>query len=313
VARRSGLGRGLSALIPDGPLPEASDGELVPDTHLILVDVGEVHENRFQPRTVFDDDALASLTASVAALGVLQPILVRHREAGGYELIAGERRWRAARAAGLSVVPAVVRVTDDDAALEQALVENLHREDLSPIEEAHGYQQLIDDFGFTQDQVAQRVGKSRPAIANTLRLLQLSTAVQAELAAKRLTAGHARALLACELVDDQEALAARVVHDELSVRQTEEAVRRLIAARYDAEHAGDADSTPVAPGTTRPASILELEQVLSDHFDTKVHIVMGRRGRIIIDFATVEDLERIYQVITHGEQRVDQTGEQHDS
>lgn len=304
MARRSGLGRGLSALIPEAPTPEGSEGvegsEHVPDAHLALIAIDDIHQNRYQPRTVFDEDALASLTASVAALGVLQPILVRSHEDGGYELIAGERRWRAARAAGLASIPAVVRVTGDDVTLEQALVENLHREDLSPIEEAHGYQQLIDDFSFTQEQVAERVGKSRPAIANTLRLLQLPTAVQADLAAKRLTAGHARALLACESVEDQEALAARVVHDELSVRQTEEAVRRIIAARYDAEHAPADDAPLPSPGATRPASILELEQVLADRFDTLVHIVMGRRGRIVIDFATVEDLERIYQVITDG-------------
>ena len=290
MERRSGLGRGLGALLPDagGAAPSDSDLRELP--------ISQIRENRYQPRSVFDEEALASLTASIQELGVLQPILVRANEDGSFELIAGERRWRAAQQAGLATIPAVVREVADAGSLEQALVENLHREDLNPLEEAAGYQQLIDDFELTQEQVAQRVGKSRSGVANTLRLLHLPASIQGLVARGSLSAGHARALLACEDEAEQVALADRVLAEELSVRETEEAVRRLVAARF----AEDEDGEP-APGTTRPAALLELEQLLGDLLDTKVQVSMGaKRGRVVIDFATVEDLERIYQVINEG-------------
>lgn len=288
MGRRSGLGRGLGAI-----LPEASSAASEPVGALQELPIERIRPNRYQPRAVFDDDAISSLASSIEQLGVLQPVLVRPTE-DGYELIAGERRWRAAQQAGLATIPAVVRTIEDDTSLEQALVENLHRQDLNPLEEAAGYQQLIDDFSLTQEQVAARVGKSRSAVANTMRLLLLPESLQAMLIDGRLSAGHARALLACEEAE-QLALAERVVAEELSVRQTEEAVRRLVAARF-----ADPGEGP-APGTTRPAALLELEDLLSDLLDTKVQVNLGsKRGKIVIDFATVEDLERIYGVITAG-------------
>ena len=297
MGRRSGLGRGLGALLPETDAEPAQEGAL---TELPL---SQIEVNRYQPRTVFDDEALASLTASIQELGVLQPVLVRALEDGRYELIAGERRWRAAQLAGLSSIPAVVREAPDQASLEQALVENLHREDLNPIEEAAGYQRLVDEFGLTQELVAQRVGKSRSAVANTVRLLHLPPSVQALVGDRSLSAGHARALLACEDEEEQVALAARVQREGLSVRETEEAVRRLVAARFADDDGGD-----VSPGATRPAALLELEGMLGDLLDTKVQVSMGaRRGKVVIDFATIEDLERIYRVITEGrpDERID--------
>ena len=290
MGRRSGLGKGLGALLPDAGGGEPSDSALRE------LPTSQIHENRYQPRSVFDEDALEALTASIRELGVLQPVLVRAEEDGTYQLIAGERRWRAAQRAGLATIPAVVREVADAGSLEQALVENLHREDLNPLEEAAGYQQLVDDFGLTQEQVAQRVGKSRSGVANTLRLLHLPASIQGLVARGSLSAGHARALLACEDEEEQVNLAERVIAEELSVRETEEAVRRLVAARFAEEGEEGA-----SPGTTRPAALLELENLLGDLLDTKVQVSMGaKRGRVVIDFATVEDLERIYQVITEG-------------
>lgn len=299
MARRSGLGKGLGAILPDSPLETAhgedGDGEAdLPNGAGALreVPVHAIRPSRFQPRATFDDGAIAALAASIGQLGVLQPVLVRP-VGGGFELIAGERRWRAARQAGLTSIPAVVRTIDDDASLEQALVENLHREDLNPLEEAAGYQQLIDDFGLTQEQVAERVGKSRSAVANMVRLLLLPPALQAMLVDGRLTAGHARSLLACDDESEQALLAHRVVQENLSVRQTEEAVRRLVASKFAN------DDQPPPPGRTRPAAVLELEQLLGDLFDTRVQVALGaRRGKITIEFATIEDLERIYGVMT---------------
>lgn len=289
MGRRSGLGRGLGAILPD-----ASVDAPAPPGALQDLPVERIRPNRYQPRAVFDDDAIAALAASIEQLGVLQPVLVRPTE-DGFELIAGERRWRAAQVAGLTTIPAVVRTIDDDTSLEQALVENLHRQDLNPLEEAAGYQQLVDDFSMTQEQVAARVGKSRSAVANTIRLLLLPESVQAMLIDGRLSAGHARALLACEDEQEQLSLAERVVTEELSVRQTEDAVRRLVAARF--AEPGD----PPPPGSTRPAALLELEELLCDLLDTRVQVNLGsKRGKLVIEFATVEDLERIYGVITAG-------------
>lgn len=290
MARRSGLGRGLDSLIPgsaDSPGPPPTTGP-----GLAELDVASIDPNPHQPRSHFDEDTLASLTASVRELGVLQPILVRPT-GDRYELIAGERRWRAARRAGLARIPAVVRTIDDGTSLEQAVVENLHRQDLNPLEEAGAYQQLIEDFGLTQDEVARRVGRSRSAVANILRLFQLPPSVQRMVRDGQLTAGHARAVLASPDRSFQEALARRCVERSLTVREVEDAVR----ARHHPEE--KPAPTPPEPGRTRPAGLLELEGLLSDRLDTKVAVTMGaKRGKVTIDFASVEDLERIYRLLT---------------
>jgi ParB family transcriptional regulator, chromosome partitioning protein len=287
VARRSGLGRGLGALIPNEVTGDRA-------SQFLDIPVSSIRPNPNQPRQAFDEEALASLTASVAELGVLQPILVRHSGEEGYELIAGERRWRAARRAGLMSIPAIVREVGDVGAVEQALVENLHRQDLNPLEEGAAYQQLIEDFGLTHDQLSTRVGKSRAAITNTLRLFQLPPAVQRLVADGELTAGHARALLGTPDRAYQEALARRVVSEQLSVRATEEAVR----ARN--ELGGSPDPAPQAgQGRLRPPGVLELEGLLSEHLATRVKVDIGsRRGKVVIEFADLEDLERIYRAMT---------------
>lgn len=292
MARRSGLGKGLNALLPDAvqTAPEGSELREIP--------VAQIRANPYQPRAVFDDEALASLAASIGELGVLQPILVRQVADSAYELIAGERRWRASQLVGLQQIPAIVRTVEDDISLRQALVENLLREDLNPLEEAAGYQQLIDEFDLTQDEVAVTVGRSRSAVANTLRLLALPPSIQAYVVERTISAGHARALLAIEALADQEALAQRIIDEGLNVRDTEDAVRRLVAAQYAGGTEPDDDG---GPGTTRPAALLELERLLSDHLDTKVAVTMGgKRGRVVIDFANLEDLERIYRVMVSG-------------
>ena len=294
MARRSGLGRGLGALIPTEVVTDAASS-------LIEVPVSRVKPNSFQPRGHFDEDSMASLTASVKELGVLQPVLVRPAEGDTYELIAGERRWRAAKRAGLPTIPALVRTATDIASLEQAVVENLHRQDLNPLEEAAAFQQLIEDFGLTHDQLATRVGKSRAAITNTLRLFQLPPSIQRLVAENRLAAGHARALLGTPDRAFQEALARRAVSEGLSVRAVEEAVR---ARTEPAQEAGEAAEAPAeAPGTRRlrPPGLLELEDLLSKHLDTRVSVEMGaKKGRVAIEFATLEDLERIYRRMTEG-------------
>lgn len=297
MARRSGLGRGLDALLPDAPAPAPDAAPGAPaGTELREVAIADIAPNPNQPRAEFDDDALDSLAASIEALGVLQPVLVRPRSGGGYELIAGERRWRASQRAGRTTIPAVVRVVDDTVSLEQALVENLHREDLNPIEEAAGYQQLVDEFAMTHDQVASRVGRSRSAVANTVRLLGLPESVQRLLVDRSLTAGHARALLAVESVAEQEALADRVVSENLTVRETEEAVRRAVAARY-----ADASDQPAAAPAARPPALLEVERVLSDYLDTRVSVTLsGKRGRLVVEFANMEDLDRVFRAVTEG-------------
>jgi ParB family chromosome partitioning protein len=288
VQRRSGLGKGLASLIPAGL--EQEPGEAV----LRDVPVGAITPNPHQPRTHFDEEALAELTASIQALGVLQPILVRPAGDGAYELVAGERRWRAARRAGLATVPAVVRTTDDVHAVTEALVENLQRQDLNALEEAGAFQQLIEEFGLTHDEVAARVGKSRSAVTNTLRLLQLPTTIQRFVSEGRLSAGHARALLGTPDRAFQEQLARRAVQHGLSVREVEDAVRLRVAG-------GDAERRTRATPALRPPGLLELEQLLADHLDTRVHLTMGTgKGRLTVDFADLEDLERIYRRITEG-------------
>lgn len=289
MARRSGLGKGLGALIPS----ETPVGAAASALGLIELPITDLVANPFQPRTHFDEEALASLTASIRELGVLQPVLVRDQGDGTYELIAGERRWRAAKRAGLTVIPAVVREVDDIASLEQALVENLHREDLNPLEEAAAYQQLLDDFGLTHEEVARKVGKSRAAVSNTLRLFQLPPAVQRLVNDGELTAGHARALLGTPDRTFQEALAKKAVNSGYSVRQVEDAIRRR-SSHDDQGGPGPAPATKLrAPG------LLELEELLSDRLDTRVSVTMGaKRGKVVIDFASLEDLERIYRAMT---------------
>ena len=289
MARRSGLGKGLGALIPNEVQGDRT-------SRLLEVPVSAIRPNPHQPRTSFDEESLAGLAASVAELGVLQPVLVRSVGDDAFELIAGERRWRAAKRAGLPSIPAIVREVGGVAAVEQALVENLHRADLNPLEEAAAYQQLIEDFGLTHDQLSTRVGKSRAAITNTLRLFQLPPAVQRLVADGDLTAGHARALLGTPDRAFQESLARRAVAEQLSVRAVEEAVR-------DRNELGGAPrNSPSSAGATggrlRPPGVLELEGLLSDLLATRVKVDIGaKRGKVLIEFADLEDLERIYQAM----------------
>ena len=298
MARRGGLGRGLGALIPTDITGETGSG-------LREVPVGSISPNPHQPRAYFDEEALASLTASVVELGVLQPILVREVGEDRYELIAGERRWRAAKRAGLPSIPVIVRTVDDVLSLEQALVENLHREDLNPLEEAAAYQQLMEDFELTQEAVAQKVGKSRSAVANTLRLFQLPPAIQRLVAENQLAAGHAKALLGTPDRAFQDRLAKQIVAEGLSVRGAEEAVRRHgEAALIDPE----AGAPPVAAAKTgtrrlRAPGLLELEELLAAHLDTRVSVTMvgsDGRGKVLVEFGGLEDLERIYRSMTAG-------------
>ncbi len=276
------------------------------------IPVSAVSPNPHQPRVHFDEESLAELTASIAEMGVLQPILIRPLGAETYELIAGERRWRAAQRAGLTTIPAVIRTTDDASSVEQALVENLHRQDLTALEEAAAYQQLIDDFGLTHDQVSTRVGKSRSAITNSLRLLGLPPAVQRLLADGQLSAGHARALLGTPDRGRQEALAREAAAGGWSVRMVEDAVRRETAVDDSAvdDSPGATEPSDTAPGSIdgagltaatklRPPGLLELENLLAEQLDTRVSVQLtAKRGRVTIEFADLEDLERIYRVIT---------------
>jgi ParB family chromosome partitioning protein len=298
VARQGGLGRGLGSLIPS-EVSESTGG----GGELLSIPVGAIEPNPNQPRQHFDEEALAELAASIRDVGVLQPLLVRPLGDGRYQLVAGERRWRAARRAGVDVVPALVRDATDVASAEQALIENLHREDLSPLEEAAAYQQLIEDFGLTHEVLAGRVGKSRSAITNTLRLLTLPPAIQHLLAEGRLTAGHAKALLTTPDRSFQEQLARRAASEGWSVRAVEEAVRDRGGAPANGETpepappGGNVPAIPDRPaGKLRPPGLLELEQLLAEHLATRVSVAMGRnRGKIVVEFADLADLERIYR------------------
>ncbi len=288
--RRSGLGKGLGSLIPpDTGRDSASE--------LLEIPVSAIQANEYQPRSRFEEEALVSLTDSVRELGILQPLLVRQVGPDRYELIAGERRWRAARRAGLPTVPAVVREADNKSSLEQAVVENLHREDLNALEQAAAYQQLIDEFGMTQDQVSKRVGRSRSAVANTLRLFQLPGVVQRLVASGELSAGHARALLGSPDRAYQEALAKQIVSDGLNVRQVEDLVR-------DSQDQPEPEPEPKAKRNkpeVKSAAVLELEEVLGRHLDTQVQVSVGSgRGRLTVEYADVADLERIFNVIVEG-------------
>jgi ParB family chromosome partitioning protein len=257
--------------------------------------IASLKPNPRQPRDHFDEEALASLSASIKELGVLQPVLVRP-VGDEFELVAGERRWRAAKRAGLQSIPAIVRDTTDDASLEQALVENLHREDLNALEEAAAYQQLLEDFKLTHEELAARVGKSRAAISNTLRLFQLPAGVQRLVADGQLSAGHARALLGTPDRAFQESLARKAVAEGWSVRAVEEAVR----ARGGGEPAEGEAAPPAQPAKRlRAPGLLELEELLAGFLDTRVSVTMGpKRGKVVIEFGDLEDLERIYRVMT---------------
>lgn len=293
--------------------------EVVRDRSSALREVptASIRPNPLQPRTRFDEEALASLAASIREVGILQPILVRETGDGEYELIAGERRWRAARRAGLQTMPVLVQAASDAHSLEQALVENLHREDLNPLEEAAAYQQLVDTFDYTHEQVAARVGKSRTTVTNTLRLLQLPAGVQRALADGAMSAGHAKALLGTPDRAFQEELARRTAAEGLTVRAVEDLVRShgqipdeagvapspvsggevpapngVSTALGDSAPSGEALRRLPAPG------MLELEELLSTHLNTRVKVEMGtKRGRVLVEFATLEDLERIYKLM----------------
>jgi ParB family chromosome partitioning protein len=274
------------------------------------VPLTSIKPNPLQPRVQFDEDTMSALAASIKELGVLQPVLVR--EVAGspdqFELIAGERRWRAARRAGLQTMPVLVQASNEAHSLEQALVENLHRQDLNALEESNAYQQLIEDFNYTHDQVATRVGKSRTAVTNTLRLLQLPAAVQRLLAEGQISAGHARALLGTPDRAYQESLAKAIVAEGLNVRAVEELVRERSAPSQPDEVAAPEPARPGSKGAKKadpteqrrlpPPGILELEELLSTHLNTRVKVDMtAKRGKVMVEFATLEDLERIYKLM----------------
>jgi ParB family chromosome partitioning protein len=308
--QKRGLGKGLGALIPtapspvaragtgeggagtDGPgrAPTADGGDTgalgAEGTYLEEVAIGAITPNPRQPRQSFDEDTLEELASSIREVGLLQPVVVRRVMPGRYELIMGERRWRACQRAGLEHIPAIVRGTTDDDLLREALMENLHREQLNPLEEAAAYQQLLDDFGATHDELAHKVGRSRPHISNTIRLLHLPPGVQRRVAAGVLSAGHARALLALDDPDAQDRLAHRIVAEGLSVRAVEEIV--AMGGDQVPKTRRAAAKQPTAPGLT------ELANRLSDAFDTRVKVELGRhKGKIVVEFASLQDLERI--------------------
>jgi ParB family chromosome partitioning protein len=294
VERRGGLGKGLGALIPSDVAPSSAAG-LASRPGIEEIPINQIDPNPYQPRNRFDEETLAGLTASIRELGVLQPILVRQVSDDRYAIIAGERRWRAAKRAGLQFIPVIVRQVNDELTLQHALVENLHRDDLNPLEEAAAYQQLVEDFDLTQEEVAHKVGKSRSAVANLLRLFQLPPQVQRLVAEGRVSAGHAKALLGTPDRAFQESLARRVATDGLSVRDTEEAVRqRNGLAGSSGRSAGSSEGRT----KLRAPGLLELEELLAEQLDTRVSITVGpRRGRVVIEFADLEDLERIYRVM----------------
>lgn len=309
--QRRGLGRGLGSLIPTAPTdaPEAAGADAetpatagdptpaadglspVAGAYFAEVPIAQITPNRVQPRQVFDEEAMAELVHSIREIGVLQPVVVRRHGPEDYELVMGERRWRASQAAGLDMVPAIVRETDDVDMLRDALLENLHRSQLNPLEEAAAYQQMLDDFGCTHEELAGRIGRSRPQISNTLRLLKLTPAVQRRVAAGVLSAGHARALLGVDDPDVQDRLAQRVVAEGISVRGLEE-----IVAMREPDDGGPATRTarpkPFAPG------LVDLADRLSDRFETRVKVDLGRaKGKITVEFASLDDLQRIVDIM----------------
>ena len=324
--QRRGLGKGLGALIPeasragtatgagtmtgtspsvgiirsDQPASTPGAAYETPDTELRQVTgayfeevaVGSITPNPRQPRRTFDEETLEELAASITEVGLLQPVVVRKIGDGNYELVMGERRWRASQRAGLEYIPAIVRETPDTDMLRDALLENLHRQQLDPLEEAAAYQQLLDDFGATHEQLAQKVGRSRPHISNTLRLLNLPPAVQKRVAAGGISAGHARALLSLDDPLAQERLAQRIVAEGLSVRSVEEIVA-LGDDRLEKQPRKPTTAKPVAP------ALRHLSDRLSDLFETRVKVEMGRsKGKITVEFATIDDLERIVKAMS---------------
>ena len=297
--RRGGLGRGLGALIPTGPAEDAIEGARFDE-----VPLDSIEPNPRQPREVFDPDALAELVTSIKEVGILQPVVVRELDPGRYQLIMGERRWRASREAGLETVPAIIRDTPDDALLRDALLENLHRQELNALEEAAAYSQLLEEFGATHEELADRVGRSRSHVTNTLRLLHLTPSVQRRVAAGVLSAGHARALLALDSAEAQEQLAARVVAEGLSVRAVEE-----IVAVGEPDRPGPAPRTkqPLAPG------LAVLADQLSELLETRVTVELGRRrGKVVIQFGSLDDLERIAGLLGVPAGHPGETGGGHD-
>jgi ParB family transcriptional regulator, chromosome partitioning protein len=309
--QRRGLGRGLGALIQDSPRP-ASDAARGPDSaapaagsaapadvpvevlgaHYREIEVSAITPNPRQPRRTFDEEALDELAESIREVGLLQPVVVRAAGPGRYELIMGERRWRASQRAGLTEIGAIVKQTQDNELLRDALIENLHRQQLDPLEEAAAYQQLLDDFGATHEELARKIGRSRPHISNTLRLLNLPPVVQKRVAAGVLSAGHARALLSLDTPEAQERLASRIVAEGLSVRAVEEIVAVGSDDSPPRRAVRSSTKSPTAPG------LRHLADRLSDLFETRVKVELGqRKGKIVVEFATVDDLERIVKVM----------------
>jgi ParB family chromosome partitioning protein len=306
--QRRGLGRGLGALIQESPRLADGGAARGPDSaaqaaestdapveilgaHYKEIEVSAITPNPRQPRRSFDEEALDELADSIREVGLLQPVVVRAAGPGRYELIMGERRWRACQRAGLTEIGAIVKQTQDNELLRDALIENLHRQQLDPLEEAAAFQQLLDDFGATHEELARKIGRSRPHISNTLRLLNLPPAVQKRVAAGVLSAGHARALLSLENPEAQERLAGRIVAESLSVRAVEEIV--AVGGDDAPRKRASVGRQPVAPG------LLRLADRLSDAFDTRVKVEMSRhKGKIIVEFATPEDLERIVKAMS---------------
>ncbi|GAB6859806.1 ParB/RepB/Spo0J family partition protein [Microbacterium xylanilyticum] len=314
MAKRTGLGRGIGALIPTSDAAERpvdvffpgariaeavkesapvvtateeADLVAVPGARLIRVDPRDIVPNPRQPRTHFNEDDLAELVHSVREFGVLQPVVVRENAEGQYELIMGERRTRAAREAGLDSIPAILRETADEDLLRDALLENLHRSQLNPLEEASAYQQLLEDFGITQEALAARIGRSRPQVSNTIRLLRLPVPVQQRVAAGVLTAGHARAILSLDDPELMQRLADKVVNEDLSVRATEEAAKTIAAA-------GAVTKSPKPQAGARRAYLDDVAGKLGDRLNTRVQIALGaRKGQVKIEFASIQDLNRI--------------------
>ncbi len=287
----------------EDPVEQISDGvhvsreteQQVQGAEFRAIPVEEIRPNPKQPRQVFDEEDMAELVHSVREIGVLQPIVVRPAPDGQYELIMGERRWRASKAAGRPTVPAVVRITSDDDLLRDALLENIHRSELNPLEEAAAYQQLLDDFGISQEELSKRIGRSRPQISNTLRLMRLPAAAQRRVAAGVLSSGHARALLSLDTEEQMEELAQRIIAEGLSVRSAEEQATLL---KKGAAQERVSRETSRLPSTTRVQELEEYAEALTDKLDTQVKISLGaRKGRIAIDFAGLEDLERILDTL----------------
>jgi ParB family chromosome partitioning protein len=296
--QRRGLGRGLGSLIPtappaeetaEGTAEEAGRPSAPEGAYFAEVPIAQVSPNKVQPRQVFDEESMAELVFSIREVGLLQPVVVRRTGEESYELVMGERRWRAAQEAGLESIPAIVRETDDSAMLRDALLENLHRSQLNPLEEAAAYQQLLEDFSCTHDELASRIGRSRPQISNTIRLLKLSPPVQRRVAAGVLSAGHARSLLAIEDADLQDRLAARVVAEGISVRGLEEIVA---VGNQESEEQTVRRRRPTAPG------LKDIADRLSDRLETRVKVDLGqRKGRITVEFASLDDLRRIVDIM----------------